>query len=113
MGSSVSIVPGRRERQKLDREKRILAAARRLFDRRGYLNTSMEDVARRAGLAVGTLSALAAARAASTLLFGLQPHDPATFITAGASLAAVAALASYLPAVRASRLEPTEALREE
>jgi putative ABC transport system permease protein len=66
-----------------------------------------------AGLVVGTLSALAAARAASTLLFGLQPHDPATFITAAASLAAVAALASYLPALRASRLEPTEALREE
>ena len=55
MGSSLSISPGRRERQKLDREHRILAAARRLFDRRGYLNTSMEDVARRAGLAVGTL----------------------------------------------------------
>jgi len=55
MGTSLSIAPGRRERQKLDREKRILAAARQLFDRRGYLNTSMEDVARRAGLAVGTL----------------------------------------------------------
>jgi AcrR family transcriptional regulator len=50
-----SITPGRRERQKLEREHRILAAARRLFDRRGYLDTSMEDVARRAGLAVGTL----------------------------------------------------------
>ena len=55
MGSSLSIAPGRRERQKLEREQRILSAARRLFDRRGYLNTSMEDVARRAGLAVGTL----------------------------------------------------------
>src|SRR5713101_9468466 len=55
MGSSISITPGRRERQKLEREHRILAAARRLFDRRGYLDTSMEDVARRAGLAVGTL----------------------------------------------------------
>jgi len=55
MGSSLTIPTGRRERQKLDREHRILSAARRLFDRRGYLNTSMEDVARRAGLAVGTL----------------------------------------------------------
>ena len=55
MGSSLSIAPGRRERQKLEREHKILAAARRLFDRRGYLDTSMEDVARRAGLAVGTL----------------------------------------------------------
>ena len=55
MGSSLSIAPGRRERQKLEREQKILAAARRLFDRRGYIKTSMEDVARRAGLAVGTL----------------------------------------------------------
>jgi putative ABC transport system permease protein len=66
-----------------------------------------------AGLIVGTLTALAAARAATTLLFGLQPHDPTTLITAVIALAAVAALASYVPAVRASRLEPTEALREE
>ena len=66
-----------------------------------------------AGLVIGTLSALAAARAATTLLFGLQPHDPASLITAAVALAAVAALASYVPAVRASRLEPTEALREE
>jgi ABC-type antimicrobial peptide transport system permease subunit len=66
-----------------------------------------------AGLIVGTLTALAAARAATTLLFGLQPHDPATFLAAALSLAAVATLASYVPAVRASRLEPTAALREE
>ncbi len=46
---------GRRERQKQDRERRIVSAARRLFDRRGFMNTSMEEVAARAGLAVGTL----------------------------------------------------------
>jgi ABC-type lipoprotein release transport system permease subunit len=46
-------------------------------------------------------------------LFGLTPHDPLTLVTAAAALAATAALASYLPARRASRLEPTEALREE
>jgi predicted permease len=65
------------------------------------------------GLAVGALAALAAARSAQTLLFGLQPHDPATIVMAALSLAIVAVLASYLPAARASRLEPTEALREE
>ena len=65
------------------------------------------------GLAVGTVSALAAAQSARALLFGLTPHDPLTLVTAAAALAAVAALASYLPARRASRLEPTEALREE
>jgi predicted permease len=65
------------------------------------------------GLIVGTISAIAAARSAGALLFGLQPGDPATLGTAVAALGAVAMLASYLPALRASRLEPTEALREE
>jgi ABC-type lipoprotein release transport system permease subunit len=56
---------------------------------------------------------VAAARTATTLLFGLQPGDPLTLAAAAAGLGMVALLASYLPAVRASRLEPTEALREE
>jgi ABC-type lipoprotein release transport system permease subunit len=56
---------------------------------------------------------LAVARSASALLFGLTPHDPATLAASAAALAIVAALASYLPAVRASHLQPTEALREE
>ncbi len=46
---------GRRELQKQDRERRIIAAARRLFDRKGYADTAMEEIAERAGLAVGTL----------------------------------------------------------
>jgi len=66
-----------------------------------------------AGLTLGTVAALAAAQFARALLFGLTPHDPLTLTTAAAALAAVAALASYLPARRASRLAPTEALREE
>ena len=66
-----------------------------------------------AGLAAGIALALGATTAASALLFGLKPYDPATMGLAVASLTAVAALASYLPAARAARLEPTEALREE
>jgi putative ABC transport system permease protein len=66
-----------------------------------------------AGVAIGTALSLAAARAAATLLFGLGPGDPATLAMAAGGLGAVAMLASYLPALRASRLEPTEALREE
>jgi ABC-type antimicrobial peptide transport system permease subunit len=65
------------------------------------------------GVIVGVLLAVAAARAAATLLFGLHPGDPATLALAVAGLGLVAMLASYLPALRASRLEPTEALREE
>jgi predicted permease len=66
-----------------------------------------------AGVIVGTVLAIAAARTAATLLFGLHPGDPATLAMAAGGLGLVAMLASYLPALRASRLEPTEALREE
>jgi ABC-type antimicrobial peptide transport system permease subunit len=66
-----------------------------------------------AGVAAGLVMAVLAARTATTLLFGLQPGDPATLATAAGGLVLVAMLASYLPALRASRLEPTEALRED
>jgi len=65
------------------------------------------------GVVVGAALAVAAARTAATLLFGLRPGDPATLAMAAGSLGLVAMLASYLPALRASRLEPTEALRQE
>ena len=66
-----------------------------------------------AGLTVGTIAALLAARTASSLLFGVKPYDPITLATAIAGLTIVATLASYVPAWRASRLEPTVALRED
>jgi putative ABC transport system permease protein len=66
-----------------------------------------------AGLVAGTGLALWATRTADKLLFGLKPNDPATFAGAIALLAAVALLASYAPALRASRVEPIEALRQD
>jgi putative ABC transport system permease protein len=63
------------------------------------------------GLAVGIALALAAAKTAGALLYGLRPHDPATYLLAVTLLAAVAAAASYLPARRASRVDPMIALR--
>jgi len=66
-----------------------------------------------AGLSIGTGLAVAAGRTASSLLFGLKPTDPATIGLSVALLAAVAIVASFLPAFRASRLEPMLALREE
>jgi predicted permease len=66
-----------------------------------------------AGVVVGTVLAVAAARTAVTLLFGLHPGDPSTLAMAAAGLGTVAMLASYLPALRASRVQPTDALREE
>jgi ABC-type antimicrobial peptide transport system permease subunit len=65
------------------------------------------------GLAVGAALSVAAGRAATSMLYGLKPHDPITMALAIASLAAVALLASYVPALRAARLEPMVALRDE
>jgi ABC-type antimicrobial peptide transport system permease subunit len=65
------------------------------------------------GLAIGTLLALAAARTAASMLFGLKPTDAFTYVLAIASLSAVAAIASFLPARRAAKLDPMAALRNE
>jgi putative ABC transport system permease protein len=84
-------------------------------DRREVVRMVMREAATllAVGLLVGVVTALAAGRTAGAMLFGLQPHDPATLVTAAAALAAIALGASYIPALRASRLEPTMALREE
>ncbi len=66
-----------------------------------------------AGLAVGAALSLAAASAASALLFGLKPRDPGTLGVAVAVLAAVALGASYLPARRAAALDPIASLKNE
>jgi putative ABC transport system permease protein len=66
-----------------------------------------------AGLVIGTGLAIAAARTATSLLYGLQPSDPFIIGAADTLLAVVALTASLLPALRASRLEPMAALREE
>jgi putative ABC transport system permease protein len=66
-----------------------------------------------AGLAVGTVAALATVRVVKTLLFGVTPQDPLTLVGAGASLLAVAILACALPASRAARVDPMIALRAE
>jgi putative ABC transport system permease protein len=63
------------------------------------------------GLGIGTAVSLAAAKSVGALLFGLSPHDPWTLLASICLLAAVAGLASFLPALRASRIDPMEALR--
>jgi ABC-type antimicrobial peptide transport system permease subunit len=64
-------------------------------------------------LAAGIILSLLAARAAGTLLFGLQSYDPATLVLAVLALAAVTIAASLIPANRAARLDPMIALREQ
>lgn len=65
------------------------------------------------GLAAGVGAALAATRFVASFLYGLQPNDPWTLGIGAAILAMVAAIAGYLPARRASRLDPMTALRDE
>ena len=65
------------------------------------------------GVIVGLVVAAAATHATASLLYGLQPGDPATLVSAAAILCAVGLLAGYLPARRAARLEPNTVLREE
>jgi len=66
-----------------------------------------------AGIVAGTAGAFLLTRLMATLLFAIAPTDLATFAAAPTLLAAVAALACYLPARRATRLDPIQALRSE
>jgi ABC-type antimicrobial peptide transport system permease subunit len=65
-----------------------------------------------AGMAAGVAVSIWASRFIASLLFGVQPGSPVTIAAAGLTLLAVAAVASAIPAARASRTDPAQALRE-
>jgi ABC-type antimicrobial peptide transport system permease subunit len=65
------------------------------------------------GVAIGLGAAIATTRFVATFLYGMKPNDPWTLALSAGALALVAALAGFLPARRASRLDPMTALREE
>jgi putative ABC transport system permease protein len=65
------------------------------------------------GLVAGVTSALLLTRLMATLLFGVQPTDALTFFGVSALLAAIALFASYIPARRATQVDPIKALRYE
>ena len=64
-----------------------------------------------AGGAVGVAAAFGLGRAAQSLLYGLQGHDPLVFTLSVVMLAGVAGLAGYIPARRAAHVDPMHALR--
>lgn len=84
-------------------------------DRSGVLLMILREAAGLllAGVGVGLILSIAGAQTAKALLYGLKAYDPLTLLVAVVLLAAVGAIASALPAQRASRLEPMVALREE
>ncbi|MCI0432635.1 MAG: permease, partial [Gemmatimonadetes bacterium] len=65
------------------------------------------------GLAIGLAAALGATRLIATQLFGVSPADPATFVSVSVLLTGVALAASFIPAYRATKVDPLEALRYE
>jgi predicted permease len=79
---------------------------RRMFVRDGLMLTAI-------GLACGIVAAIALTRLMTAQLFGVSPLDPTTYAVVSAALAAAAFVAAYVPAWRATAVDPTEALRSE
>ena len=64
------------------------------------------------GIVAGVVLSASTASMMASLLYGVRPHDPAVFLVVPLLLFAVAVLASYLPARRATKVNPIVALRE-
>jgi ABC-type antimicrobial peptide transport system permease subunit len=78
----------------------------RLFLRYGVLLAGV-------GIAIGLGAAAAVTRVMSALLFGVTALDPATYVAVAIGLGLTTVVASYLPASRAARVDPADALRRE
>jgi ABC-type antimicrobial peptide transport system permease subunit len=90
---------------------RVALGAQQLDILRMALREGMRIVA--IGLAAGLIGAAIVTRVFRSMLFEVGPADPTTFLSVAAILASVALVACYLPAQRATRVDPLTALREE
>lgn len=90
---------------------RVALGAQRRDVSRLFLREGVSFIA--AGLSIGLAGALALTRLLSSMLFGVAPTDPLTFVSAAVLLALVAFAACQIPARRATRVDPIEALRAE
>jgi ABC-type antimicrobial peptide transport system permease subunit len=63
------------------------------------------------GLTLGVIGSLSLSRLMQGLLFGIEPNDPATLMAVALTMGAIGVGACWLPAARASRIDPSEALR--
>lgn len=90
---------------------RLALGARQRDVRRQFVRAGVTLAA--AGIVLGLGAATGVARLLGTLLYGVEPFDPLTYVAVALVLIAVALLASYLPARRASRVDPAEALAAE
>ncbi len=82
---------------------------------RDVLRLILRDGARLSawGVGLGVAGALAASRAVSSMLFGISPTDPLTFAAVVGVLGSASLLACYIPARRATRVDPVVALRQD
>jgi len=89
---------------------RMALGARRADILRMFLGKGVAVAA--VGIVAGVIFSAFTASMMASLLYGVRPHDPAVFLIVPLLLLAVAALASYLPARRATKVDPMFALRE-
>ena len=84
-------------------------------DRNGVLKMIMSEglLFVGSGIAIGILAGIVLVRVLHSLLFGMQPSDPSIYVMASLAIFVIAAAACYIPALRATRTEPSTALRYE
>ncbi|HXS79011.1 MAG TPA: ABC transporter permease [Gammaproteobacteria bacterium] len=90
---------------------RLALGAEQSAVRRGVVRQGVALAA--VGIVIGVIAAAAVTRLMTSLLYGVDPVDPLTYAAVAAGLMAVAALASYMPAQRASAVDPAESLAAE